>query len=340
MTSILDKIFILTIISFGMIVPWSYNHTKKFNKAVDKAIFTKKCSPFTQLLAYWNGKIPKVGSWEIYAQVKYVKSKKWSDPILLMCWKKNKNCSYLQCSKDRNSKNYHVRFELENQQLADAFKITIVPKDKADISSLKLIGATTCNLEKFKKSKKIEHQKFKSTQNILKLPKISQLATEHKDAIRICSPTSLTMALNYLSNNKINPHNTADQVYDNCLDAYGAWQYNVGYASDVLHEKYYVHLKRLKSFQEIINDINKKLPVIVSVRGDIKGAAKNYNNGHLIVVVGYDAKTKKVICHDPAWPDDEMVHQAYPLTDFLRAWEKSHHLAYCFEKKINLGVEK
>lgn len=321
-------------------MPWSCNSTKKFENPENVASFAKECPEFTQLLVYWNGQIPKIGCWEIYAQVKYALNQKWSEPMLLMSWQKNQNCSYLKSCKDKKFKNYHVRLELENQQLADAFKIKILPKNKADIKSLSLIGATTCNIKEFEKTSYKEHKNFKSTNYILKLPKISQIATEHKDATRICSPTSLTMVLNYLSDKKLNPNNTADQVYDNCLDAYGAWQYNVAYASDILHNKYYVHLKRLQSFQEVINDINKKLPVIVSVRGDIKGAAKSYQNGHLIVVIGYDSKKRKVICHDPAWTENNEVSKAYPLDDFLNAWAKSHHLAYCFEKKINKGTKK
>jgi hypothetical protein len=335
MTKLLYKIYILSQICWTFTQPWAFHHTKKFENPSQAAIFTKDCEPFSQLLVYWNGKLPKNGKWEIYAQVKYVQNQKWSEPILLMRWQKRQNCSFLHSCKDQKFKNYHVRSELENQQLADAFKITILPKNKADLKSLSLIGATTCNLKEFKKDSKAEHKKFKSTQGILKLPKISQIATEHKDAARICSPTSLTMALNFLGDLKLNPNNTANQVYDSCLDAYGSWQYNIAYASDILHDKYYVHLKRLKSFQEIIDSINKKLPVIVSVRGDIKGAPKSYQNGHLIAVIGYDAQRKKVICHDPAWSKNKEVFKAYPLSDFLNAWAKSHHLAYCFEKKIN-----
>lgn len=340
MTKLLAKIFIITQIWATGTQTWSYHHTKKFENPLHKATFTKECLEFTQLLVYWNGKMPKLGSWEIFAQVKYAQTQKWSEPILLMRWQKKQNCSFMNSSKDNKFKNYHVRLELENQELADAFKITILPKNRADIKSLTLIGANTCNLKEFKKSSKLEYKKFKSTPNVLKLPKISQIATEHKDATRICSPTSLTMALNFLGDLKLNPNNTADQVYDNCLDTYGSWQYNIAYASDVLHEKYYVHLKRLQNFQEIIDSINKKLPVIVSVRGDIKGAAKSYQNGHLIAVIGYNAQRKKVICHDPAWTKNKEVLKAYPLADFLNAWAKSHHLTYCFEKKINKRAKK
>jgi hypothetical protein len=333
MTKLLYKMFIISQIFFNFIQPWSSHHTKKFENAKNVATFTKECPEFTQLLVYWNGKMPKSGSWEIYAQVKYVETQKWSEKMLVMRWQKKQNCSYLHRSKDNKFKNYHVRLELENQQLADAFKITILPKHNADLKALSLIGANTCNLKEFEKYSQFDYKKLKSTETILRLPRMSQIATQHKDATRICSPTSLTMALNFLSKIKLNPNQTADHVYDNCLDAYGSWQYNIAYASDILHDKYYVHLKRLQNFQEIIDSINKKLPVIVSVRGDITGAAKSYQNGHLIVVVGYDAQRKKVICHDPAWPKNNQVYRAYPIADFLKAWAKSHNLAYCFEKK-------
>jgi hypothetical protein len=67
---------------------------------------------------------------------------------------------------------------------------------------------------------------------------------------------------------------------------------------------------------------------MVSVRGELVGAAKPYNDGHLLLVVGYDAKQKKIICHDPAFEDVSQVAASYDVDGFLKAWARSRNLAY------------
>jgi hypothetical protein len=87
-------------------------------------------------------------------------------------------------------------------------------------------------------------------------------------------------------------------------------------------------VSRFNSFENLYNHLRKGIPVAVSVRGHIHGAPRTYNNGHLLVVVGYDSKTKQVICHDPAVSETKLVKIKYPLKSFLQAWERSHRLAY------------
>ena len=69
------------------------------------------------------------------------------------------------------------------------------------------------------------------------------------------------------------------------------------------------------------------------MRGEIKDAPRPYNRGHVMVVAGYNDKKKLVICYDPAFDSHYKVFKNYPLHSFLKAWNKSNCLAYCFEKK-------
>lgn len=79
-------------------------------------------------------------------------------------------------------------------------------------------------------------------------------------------------------------------------------------------------------------------PVAVSVRGSLPGAPKSYNDGHLMVIIGYDAQNGLVIAHDPACATDHTTVRKYPLVDFLRAWEKSHRLTYCVYERVPGGL--
>ena len=51
------------------------------------------------------------------------------------------------------------------------------------------------------------------------------------------------------------------------------------------------------------------------------------------IKVVFMSKSKKVLCHDPAFETNVKVFHKYDLIDFLRAWEKSYHLAYVVEKR-------
>jgi hypothetical protein len=64
------------------------------------------------------------------------------------------------------------------------------------------------------------------------------------------------------------------------------------------------------------------------VRGAIADAPQEYANGHLLVVVGYDAVDHAIICHDPAALTHEDTLKKYDLQDFVQAWERSRRLAY------------
>jgi hypothetical protein len=87
----------------------------------------------------------------------------------------------------------------------------------------------------------------------------------------------------------------------------------------------------MDSFKQLHTQLMNGAPVIVSVRGFLRGAPKSYDNGHLLVVVGWDAQQREVICNDPAHKTDGEVRVQYGIADFLAAWERSRRLSYLIE---------
>ena len=72
----------------------------------------------------------------------------------------------------------------------------------------------------------------------------------------------------------------------------------------------------------------KKIPVAVSVRGYLRGGAKVYDNGHFILVVGWNNKKQRVLCIDPAFLTSAKTLRAYDIKSFLTAWGTSRNLSY------------
>jgi hypothetical protein len=153
------------------------------------------------------------------------------------------------------------------------------------------------------------------------------MLNHHKKEV-LCSPTSCSMLVSYLMKKRIDPVLFADNAYDAGLNAYGSWPFNVAHAFEVCKGKYLFHVERLSSFSSLYHYLRKKIPVVVSVRGKIIGAPKEYNDGHLLLVVGWDQYHKKVICHDPAIAHSKETRVAYDARSFIRAWELSRRLAY------------
>jgi hypothetical protein len=72
----------------------------------------------------------------------------------------------------------------------------------------------------------------------------------------------------------------------------------------------------------------KKIPVAVSIRGSLRGCAWPYNNGHFVVVIGWNKDKQMVRCIDPAFKNLRQTARWYHLSDFVRAWGKSRNLSY------------
>lgn len=162
----------------------------------------------------------------------------------------------------------------------------------------------------------------------LGVPGLSQMALADPRAKRLCSPTSTTAVVRYLTKRKLDPLQFADLVWDSQHDIYGNWILNTAEAACQLGTTAYV--ARLTSFDPIYASLKRGFPVVVSVRGPLTGSAQEYASGHLIAVIGYDPEKNTVLCMDPAFPTDDKTLTSYPLADFLTAWNRRHGVAYLF----------
>lgn len=298
------------------------------NKSI--LLFTKeKVFPFSQLLFSWNALRPQQGYFSFYAQVRHGKTKEWDDWHHMIDWGSQVQRSY--SSKLANFTNYvHVRLEVTKPILADAFRIKIVAHEGANLDLLHAFAVSVANFYQFKAERGATFQGLKSIV-LNTVPKISQFELNHPDKERICSPTSCSMLLEYLTGALVNPCLFANRVFDEGLQAYGSWPFNIAHAYELLRDKSWIFTVRLNSFKELHRQLNRGIPVIVSVRGYLPRAPKDYPYGHLLVVVGWNAQRQEVICHDPAFPSTEKTVVHYSVDDFLRAWERSNRLAYWAE---------
>ncbi|MCH4887457.1 hypothetical protein EZV73_07735 [Acidaminobacter sp. JC074] len=189
-------------------------------------------------------------------------------------------------------------------------KVVMSRKDASvDSPKLNQLTFTTQTLEKIKAQ--IEPKDFE-----IDVPELSQMGVE-KIGSRICSPTSLTMLLNYYGI-ELTPEITANAVYDNGADIYGNWSYNMAFASE---QGLSAHVQRCNNFKEVMDIVESKIPVAISIESDfqIENSPMAYPAGHLLVVRGF-TKDNFVIVNDPASPVGEEVRRMYPLSQLKNAW--------------------
>ena len=162
---------------------------------------------------------------------------------------------------------------------------------------------------------------------------LSQMTLDHPRSRDLCSPTSTTAVVSYLSKKQIDPIVFAERAKDHASDIFGNWVLNVAESWHYLGPTWDAWVQKLSGFPELYEKLVLGTPVIVSVRGPLAGSAQPYAKGHLLVVTGFDPGLQMVHCMDPAFSTDEKTDARYPLNDFLAAWGRRGNLAYIFTKR-------
>lgn len=155
----------------------------------------------------------------------------------------------------------------------------------------------------------------------IEVPQLSQMVIRGIGN-RICSPTSMTMVLNYFGE-KLEVLDVAKGAFDHGGGIYGNWSYNVAYAGECGMEAKVIYCHKVKT---MLDYIRSGIPLIASVktnkRDQLPGAPEAYPSGHLLVVRGFDAEDNMIIVNDPASSDVTAVRRTYPIDAFAKVWNR------------------
>lgn len=328
-------VLLLSVMSIHAQEPWArtYKHIystdqMRSNKYKDELkISNNESLPFTQLVFSWNAYRPKRGMFTFYVRVKDQKTQTWDKWHKMVEW--GSDIQKSNFSRGQHSVFNYARLEMEKDKKGSAFQVKVMRDgSKTRLSSLKGVMITASDFTQFKIEPYNERGKNLDSCLVTDVPKKSQIMIDHPRANALCSPTSVSMMVETLTGKKIEPLLFSNYVYDEGLDVFGNWSFNMAHAFEESHQRALFYTARLNSFTDLHALLKKNIPVAVSVRGKIPGAKKEYKQGHLLVVVGYDAKNKKVLCYDPAFNTHAEVERGYDLQHFIVAWERSHRLTY------------
>lgn len=163
----------------------------------------------------------------------------------------------------------------------------------------------------------------------LAVPFIAQGSLPDSIAGLTCSPTCVAMVLNYFGH-QYAALEVAATAHDSFNQTYGNWPYNVEAAYLLGLKKTWVG--RHNSFGELAGELEQGKPVIISIEalpGKLTGAPYETaaNNGHLIVVRGFDGQGR-VLVNDPAGGDPQEGIIAYDIKELTDAWVGHGGVAY------------
>ncbi|MBQ3933651.1 MAG: C39 family peptidase [Elusimicrobiaceae bacterium] len=237
------------------------------------------------------------------------------------------------------SKNYKKTFSDLKDKFISRQADTILPRTKASAFKLQItvLGNAKINLitaaltnRDIKHNTELSMESLGVTNIELPVKPISQKEYKIKNLRNeICSPTSLTMALNYFGK-KVNLDNTIKGVFDEGAKIYGTWPFNTAYAGELGLKCCVV---RCSSLAQAEAEIYQARPLIISIEfknGELKNAPVKQTEGHLIILTGLD-ENGDFIAIDPAAKTAKTARRIYSRKDLAKVWLKNKRgLAYAF----------
>lgn len=166
----------------------------------------------------------------------------------------------------------------------------------------------------------------------LPVPMRHQGAEAREIASRICSPTSVTMALAHAGVTRPTAE-VAASLYDAEHDIYGNWNRAVqgAYGFGVTG-----HLLRINDWPEVSELLAEGAPLVISIaakEGQLRNAPYRSTAGHLLVLAGLDGSGGAIV-YDPATPVGEESPRRYELVDLETVWLRRGGVAYRIGGKL------
>lgn len=275
---------------------------------------SEEVAPFDEIMLTWNGDRPQVGGFVISIAIS--SEGEWSPELPYMYWGAEGQRT-LSTGQDSISR------------LGNRFRVVIQSEGGAALTSLRNLTACTSRLSDYR----IELPSYGLEPAELEIKAgRSQMVLRHPRSRGLCSPVATSTAMNYLlGERRIDPLLFAEQVRDERIDIYGNWVLNVAQAAALLGPQWHCYVARLNRFEELHARLMRGLPVVVSIKGPIPGAALPYSEGHLLLIRGYEPVSQRLLVVDSAFPTDDEVFTSYLLDDFLAAWSLRKNVAYIFE---------
>ncbi|HSJ88142.1 MAG TPA: peptidase C39 family protein [Anaerolineales bacterium] len=285
---------------------------------------------FTEAIASWNASTPP-GTWlEVQFTAQY--GSRWSKWYVLGIWASDTSTVQRHSVQSQGDTDGYVAVDTfvstNKKETANAFQLKIRLFSEDGIATPTVRNASLAYSTSAPKSASVSPGTPALWNHLLSVPQCSQMV--YPDGGEVwCSPTSTAMVLGYWNTDP--GSSCADReipavegVYDWIYDGHGNWPFNTAYAAtkSVGAQPLEGYVARFTSLAKAEEFINAGVPVIMSIawnKGDLTGSSVASTNGHLLVLVGFDAQGNPIV-NDPAFPNDGQVQATYLRSEFEPLW--------------------
>ena len=283
--------------------------------------------PYKSAIASWNASTP-MGSWiEVQFRAKY--AERWTKWYVLGIWAADTSTVTRHSVQDQKDSDGSVADDTfiapAEARPTDKFQLKLRLFSVNGTVSPRVRNAAVAYSTAIPKAAAVSAGNPALWNCSLDVPQFSQMVYPDGGSVW-CSPTSTSMVLSFLENYKGEPaprvHTAVDGVYDWIFDGHGNWPFNTAFASTFGYEGYIARFTSLAKAEEFIAA---GVPVIMSIawkKGDLTNADLDQTNGHLVVLVGFDAQGNLIV-NDSASPANETVRRTYLRSEFEPLWLKA-----------------
>ena len=297
-------------------------------------------APYTELVLSWNTKLPKGAGLQVEAraaspeyETKFYSLGFWSDGAGR--WPRESITGQQDSFGEVRTDTLVLRQPASRVQL----RVSLFPNDANEFPRLKLVAVSLANpgsncLAAVARARAVSD---------LPVPELSQLSyvtnlppdarATHSDGREWCSPTCVTMVLNYWANKLhrtdlgVDVPQVASVIYDPNWPGTGNWPFNTAFAGQLDGMRAYV--RRFASLSELEGFIRKGRPVIISIASGVLEGRPTRGTGHLVVCRGFTPSGDVVINHPWAtFGRGQTVRRVYPRERVAAAWRASLNTAY------------
>lgn len=265
---------------------------------------------FDELVPSWNAVTPGAGS--VTVEVRAQTPAGWSRWFSFGTWHSGEGRSSLNGQKDTAGQVLTDTLRLTSRATAYQYRVTL----RGAGTGIRLLAFNTSDRSR-RTAGLGQPGDRRAWGRINNVPQRSQMI--YPDGGEVwCSPTSVSMILAEHGMDVTVPQ-AARGTFDRAYNGTGNWPFNAAYAGA---QGLRAFITRLPSLAEAERYTAAGLPLAVSLgwkKGELPGAPLTYSDGHLMVLVGFDAVGNPVL-NDPAAPTDAGVRRTYPRAAFEKLW--------------------
>lgn len=307
----------------------TYNGGNYYNGGsffVGEATSPEIATPFNyrDAIASWNASTP-AGSWvEIQFRAQY--GTRWSKWYILGIWAADYSTIRRHSVASQGDTDGYVAADTfvssSKKETTSKFQLKLRLFSADGVATPSLRNASVAYSTEKPKTAGVSAGNPALWSTLLSVPECSQMVYPDGGSVW-CSPTSTSMVLGYLNGDTgpCEPRVRAavEGVFDWVYNGHGNWPFNTAYASTFGYEGYVARFTSLDRAEEYVAA---GVPVIMSVawgKGELTGSGVDSTNGHLVVLVGFDA-AGNLLVNDPASPTNDSVQRTYLRSEFEPLW--------------------